>query len=175
MFPLKRVNTSIYSNKQQQMSHSFHTSATGVHVVSLHTTAPVCCCVPIWTPSSQQQDTQSFICRLIGFQTELLQAFWVLDHKKPHRPPCMACSCGQELNRPHQSAGGPGLSHIMVRLMRSDSERRSWLGDKTKPRMSLTPSPDYFYMWYQYDRILRLLTSTLVTHFLFIGIRPWRL
>lgn len=81
----------------------------------------------------------------------------VLDQRKLHRPPCMVYSCScQELDRPHQSTGEPGLSHIMVRLMMSGNDCCSWFKDKTKPQMCLTPSPDYFYSWYWYDRILRL-------------------
>ncbi len=123
------------------MSQSFHMSTTGVPVVSLYSAAPVFCCALIWTPSSHEQDTQSFICPLIGFQNQPLEAFGFWITESPNRPPCMVGSCGPELDTPHQSAGGPGLSHIMVRLMRSDSERCSWLGDKNQtPNVSDTIS-----------------------------------
>lgn len=111
MFPLKeRINTGFYGNKQQHMSHSFHTFTTGVLVVNQYTTAPVVCCVPIWTPSSRQQDTQSFICPLIGFQSESLQAFrfWFTENPTDLH----ARSAAAVLSRPHQSAGGPWLTHI---------------------------------------------------------------
>lgn len=159
MFPLKSINTSTYSNKQHQMSHSFHTPIQVLLVVTEYSRTVFwgffSC---LWTVTDSIQSAA-------GRSEFYLPSDWllewcfagvgVLDDRKLHRPPCVVGSPSQELNRPHQFAGGPGLTHIMVRLMRSDSERCSWLSDKTKAQMCLTPSPDYFYLWHRYNQIPR--------------------
>lgn len=72
MFPLKSINTSTYSNKQHQMSHSFHMPIQVLFVISQNTAALFFgvffhACELLQTPFSQQQGAQSFICPLIGF------------------------------------------------------------------------------------------------------------
>lgn len=147
-FPLERENRSIYSNKQKPMSHSFHTSTTGVPCgSSVHFGILLC----------TNLDKSA-----AGHPEFYLPSDWlsewaftdaqVLDHRTPHRPPCMICSCGPRAKQTTSSLlEDLGWVTFMVRLMRSDIERRSRPGDKTKPQMSLTPSPDYFNTWYQCD------------------------
>lgn len=146
-FPLERENRSIYSNKQKPMSHSFHRSTTGV-------------------PCGSSAHFGILLCTNLdksaaGHPEFYLPSDWlsewaftgaqVLDHRTPHRPPCMICSCSPRAQQTtSRLLEDLGWVTFMVRLMRSDSEHCSRPGDKTKPQMSLTPSPDYFNMWYQY-------------------------
>ena len=147
-FPLKRENRSIYSNKQKPMSHVFHTSTTGVPCgPSVHLGILLCTNL-----DKSAAGHPEFYLPSDWLSERAFTGAHVLDHRTPHRPPCMICSCGPRAQQTTSSLlEDLGWVTFMVRLMRSDSEHRSRPGDKTKPQMSLTPSPDYFNMWYQYD------------------------
>lgn len=158
MFPLKSINTSIATNNTKWVTVSIRQYRCSLWLsrIQPHCFLGFFSC--LWTVTDSIQSAA-------GRSEFYLPSDWllewcfagvgVLDDRKLHRPPCVVGSPSQELNRPHQFAGGPGLTHIMVRLMRSDSERCSWLRDKTKAQMCLTPSPDYFYLWHRYNQIPR--------------------
>lgn len=135
-------------------------------VVSLYSAAAVFWFVLIW---SQWQDTRSFICPVIGFQNDPLQAFGSCIRESPTDLHAWSAA----------AAARSSIDHIS--LLEDLGWVTSWCGwwgqavsaaagskIKTKPQMCLTPSADYFLFVILIWQNPETMIFTIMTQILFI-------
>lgn len=135
MFLLERINTGIYSNKHESLfpyvCHRCSLQSAGISLL--------CSFLSVRWYGVHPASTRTL--RLLSglrarLQNGLLSGgFGFRITESTLRPPCVVGSCSPELNGPHQSAAGRGLSHIHGAV----DEVRQWML-QLAPRHNQTPN-----------------------------------